>query len=273
MIPFIIGAVASVFLSELSKTQRMGKGGSVLLAPNGKPSKLTPEQWHLVRTPEFKAWFGDWENDADNASKVVDSNGEPLVVYHGTSTDFTIFKLEKPTIAAYGQGFYFTNDKNFASNYARGENSKILSLFLKIIKVFDIYEDEFPKEYEKYSEMSNNKGLSRDFTNKLISQGYDGVHAKNKYNENELVVFNPEQIKLADGTNTTFDAGNPDIRYKKGGFFRSDSATGGNLFVVYFDLNGKRKKMSFNVSTETTAKNSLKYIYPEATNLQVKKVY
>ena len=32
-----------------------------LLAPNGKPSKLTPEQWHQVRTPQFKRWFGDWE--------------------------------------------------------------------------------------------------------------------------------------------------------------------------------------------------------------------
>jgi hypothetical protein len=55
-----------------------------LLAPNGKPSNLTPEQWKLVRTPQFKAWFGDWENDPENASKVVDENGEPLVVYHGT---------------------------------------------------------------------------------------------------------------------------------------------------------------------------------------------
>ncbi len=30
-------------------------------APNGKPTNLTEEQWLLVRTPAFKAWFGDWE--------------------------------------------------------------------------------------------------------------------------------------------------------------------------------------------------------------------
>lgn len=212
-----------------------------LVAPNGKPSNLTPEQYKLVRTPEFKAWFGDWENDPKNASKVVDDNGEPLVVYHGTSTDFTIFKLEKPTIAAYGKGFYFTNDKNFASNYAREENSKILSLFLKIIKVFDIYEDEFPKEYEKYSEMSNNKGLSRDFTNKLISQGYDGVYAKNKYNENELVVFNPNQIKLADGTNKTFDGSNPDIRFKNGGKVQ-EFIRDGIVEIKMFDTTNEHSK-------------------------------
>ena len=61
----------------------LGGDMSKHLAPNGKPSNLTHEQWHLVRTPEFKAWFGDWENDPKNASKVVDSNGEPLVVWRG----------------------------------------------------------------------------------------------------------------------------------------------------------------------------------------------
>jgi hypothetical protein len=187
-----------------------------LLASNGKKSNLTPEQYKLVRTPEFKAWFGDWDNDPENASKVVDENGEPMVVYHGTSVDFTIFLSGKPTIAAYGKGFYFTNDKAFAQNYARGENGKILNLFLNIRKIFEIYEDELPIGYEKYSDMESNKGTSRDFTNKLISQGYNGVYAKNKYNENEIVVFEPNQIKLADGSNTTFDSNNPDIRYDMG---------------------------------------------------------
>jgi hypothetical protein len=32
-----------------------------LLAPNGKPSNLTPEQYELVRKPEFKKWFGYWD--------------------------------------------------------------------------------------------------------------------------------------------------------------------------------------------------------------------
>jgi hypothetical protein len=57
-----------------------------MIAPNGKPSNLTPEQYKMVRTPEFKVWFGDWENDPENASKVVDENGEPLVVYRGDTS-------------------------------------------------------------------------------------------------------------------------------------------------------------------------------------------
>ena len=47
-------------------------------------TELTYHQWVQVRTPEFKAWFGDWENDPDNASKVINpKTGEPLIVYHG----------------------------------------------------------------------------------------------------------------------------------------------------------------------------------------------
>jgi 16S rRNA G966 N2-methylase RsmD len=198
-----------------SNIDKFEKGG--LLAPNGNQSNLTPEQYKLVRTPQFKAFFGDWENDPSNASKVVDSNGEPLVVYHATNYEFNIFKKDNPTIGVYGQGFYFTNDKSFASNYARGINSKILSCFINVKKIFTIYNDELPNGYEKYSNMVDNKGISRDFTKKIISENYDGVYAKNKYNENEFVVFESNQIKLADGTNTTFDENNNDIRYAKGG--------------------------------------------------------
>ena len=53
-------------------------------APNGQPTNLTERQWVQVRTPAFKEWFGDWENDPENSSKVLDENGEPRVVHHGT---------------------------------------------------------------------------------------------------------------------------------------------------------------------------------------------
>ncbi|MDO4752285.1 MAG: hypothetical protein Q4A24_09290 [Akkermansia sp.] len=63
------------------------KAGTFMKAPNGKRSQLTEMQWLQVRTGAFKRWFGDWENDAENASKVVDENGEPLVVYRGARVD------------------------------------------------------------------------------------------------------------------------------------------------------------------------------------------
>jgi hypothetical protein len=51
--------------------------GTYLKAPNGKDTNLTPDQWAMVRTKNFKRWFGDWENDPENASRVIDENGEP----------------------------------------------------------------------------------------------------------------------------------------------------------------------------------------------------
>ena len=78
------------------------------MAPNGKPSNLSEQQWLQVRTPEFKAWFGDWEKHAkadnpvgslwsdDKVSKVVAENGEPLVVYHVTQKGgFTVMDPDK----------------------------------------------------------------------------------------------------------------------------------------------------------------------------------
>lgn len=56
------------------------KNGRYMLAPNGKKSNLNERQWVQVRTKAFKNWFGDWESDPESSSKVVDENGEPLVV-------------------------------------------------------------------------------------------------------------------------------------------------------------------------------------------------
>lgn len=59
-----------------------------MLAPNGQGSTLKKEQWIVVRTAAFKSWFGDWENNSAKASKVIDSNGEPLPVFHGSRAPY-----------------------------------------------------------------------------------------------------------------------------------------------------------------------------------------
>ena len=51
---------------------------------NKKIKKITQSQ-------QFVRWFGDWQNKPKTASKVVDGKGEPLVVYHQTGNDFTVF--------------------------------------------------------------------------------------------------------------------------------------------------------------------------------------
>ena len=92
-------------------------------APNGQPTNLTKDQWLTVRTDAFKNWFGDWENDPENASEVLDENGEPLVVYHGTvGGQFSIFNRDYASIEGdMGAGFYFTNSSaDVGENYEDG---------------------------------------------------------------------------------------------------------------------------------------------------------
>ena len=109
----------------LAKAPRDAEGN--LLAPNGKKSNLTERQYVQVRTKAFKEWFGDWENDPENASKVIDENGEPLVVYHGTNAEFTVFDNSKSD-SSY-KGFYFTDSKEMAGSY---KGDILMPVFLNI---------------------------------------------------------------------------------------------------------------------------------------------
>lgn len=69
---------------ELELVTRGKADGMYMKAPNGSPTSLDERQWVQVRTRAFKNWFGDWENAPEAASRIVDENGEPLVVHHGT---------------------------------------------------------------------------------------------------------------------------------------------------------------------------------------------
>lgn len=57
------------------------EGRAPLPAPNGEPSNLNREQWVLVRTPNFRRWFGDWE--AAQAQDWLDL-ADPVAVMQGT---------------------------------------------------------------------------------------------------------------------------------------------------------------------------------------------
>lgn len=99
--------------------------GKLLVKPGGPASNLDERQYAQVRTKAFKDWFGDWENDPENASKVVDENGEPLVVYSGRpykgTTDFSrTLKSQRNRYTHTNiikKGIYFTKDKEIAKSY------------------------------------------------------------------------------------------------------------------------------------------------------------
>lgn len=56
---------------------------------------------HVTKSQQFLKWFGDWQNNPKNASKVVDKDGKPLVVYHQTDADFTVFDTESKGAGRY----------------------------------------------------------------------------------------------------------------------------------------------------------------------------
>ncbi len=55
----------------------------------------------VIQSQQFKDWFGDWENNPGEASKVVDEDGKPKVVYHQTNSEFNTFDTKKEAAGQY----------------------------------------------------------------------------------------------------------------------------------------------------------------------------
>ena len=123
----------------------------------------------------FWKWF--------KGSKVVDFYGNPLIVYHGTNEDFNIFDKLKADNSVGLPAFYFTSDKNYSKEYG----SKIMPVYLKAKKLFDLSKNKLPNEW--YNVKTNNERVEL-----LKQQGYDGVFDYNG-GATEYVVFEPNQIK------------------------------------------------------------------------------
>ena len=221
--------------------ERALANGTFMLAPNGKPTHLTEQQWLQVRTQEFKDWFCDWINDPVNASKVVDENGEPKIVYHQTSADFTTFEVgragrgstdfETPIgifVKDTQENIFnsdgkqiplFANSKKVISFKDRNElinwlktNIPRYNDYLKELK--NIYEDElfdlFPGDsYEIGQEV---KEL---ITKHLKDLGYDGFELINDTGAgptiHTTVLFTSNQIKSATDNNGQFSSSNNNI--------------------------------------------------------------
>lgn len=209
--------------------------GSFMKAPNGKPSNLNERQWLQVRTAAFKDWFGDWEKEPENVSKVVDENGEPLVVYHGTEhpVPFSVFKSGKSGYL--GPGIYFTPELRGALQY-RGfydpESGMVYSCFVNMRKPLRISYAEKPAKvildmvsetaYESRAAVQANesKMLRKGDLSKVKRKGYDGIvwmpkgaYDANSFTSGEMLLFDSTQIKSATDNRGTFDGSNADITF------------------------------------------------------------
>lgn len=191
----------------LSRAPRNAKGQ--LLAPNGKVSNLTEKQYAQVRTKSFKDWFGDWENDPSESSKVVDENGEPLVVYHGSTKQFNTFKLDKiGSMSGDKSGFYFTNKRKIAKDYYSKETGSALGNFKVLFHIGSEYKssvyDVFLNSKNPYViNISDKEYINREqIIKEAREQGYDSVLFNNVIDgptvrQDVRIVFNPNQIKSA----------------------------------------------------------------------------
>lgn len=183
--------------------------GTFMKAPNGKPTNLNERQWLQVRTIAFKKWFGDWINNSSEASKVVDKNGEPLVVYHGTKYKWNILDPNKfgtnTDEGYYGRGLYLSSIKNKAEQYG-----KVMPLFVNIKNPIRVGTDP----NITIDEATNNIDIAENFNRKNYSLSYDGVlYSGSEGIYEEIVIANPNQIKSATSNIGEFSTTNDDIRY------------------------------------------------------------
>lgn len=209
----------------LDKAPRDSEGR--LLAPNDKPSNLPERLYAQVRTKEFKDWFGDWINDPKNASKVVDENGEPLVVYHNTPFKFSVFDMDHESRIFPGMSEPFGHvGTRETANTIKGNQ---LALFLNARN--PLHTDDFVHETASYmlSELykqgiisrdkySSLRGISNSELRKLmLSLGYDGTKYENKAEGGGISYsfISPNQIKPAGGENTTYSRTNDNIHFFK----------------------------------------------------------
>lgn len=221
--------------------------GTYMTAPNGEKTKLDAEQWATVRTANFKNWFGDWENDPENASKVVYENGEPMVVWHGRSAEFNTFEKKEGVRFIMGledkvksEGFFFSPDKDLAEEFAsnssrhRGGKANVVPCFLNIRRPMDLTGEDYDRIYEDVTGWEYMVGMDTQdnlwgimdeegMADKIKKKGYDGAifveEVDDSYEPTKIsyCALDANQIKSAENNNGDFSADNNDIRFSLAG--------------------------------------------------------
>ena len=145
-----------------------------------------------IDTPQFKRWF--------KGSRVVDEDGLPLVVYHGSDADFNAFDMSKGRSNMDIQGAFFSPYEEDAAGY--GGNVRAFYLSIKNPASESV-------AYSALRKFAGQNGAGIKAREYLQSLGYDGVY--NGYDE--YIAFSPEQIKSADKNIGLFDPKNPNVNF------------------------------------------------------------
>ena len=176
---------------------------------NKKIKKITQSQ-------QFVRWFGDWQNKPKTASKVVDGNGEPLVVYHQTGNDFTVFDTKhtgagefdskmptgifmKPTSDNIG----LRGNKQMAL-YANIRNPLTVNNRAELVRFYEKNIDGYKDAREdiRYA-IDDTKQEEVDFRKALTREEWASFYSSlNKYNQRDNLKISKNGILIPDEHNT-----------------------------------------------------------------------
>lgn len=168
--------------------------------------KLTLEDFNMMTVRDFVELSNE-----DNISKVVDDNGEPLVVYHHTnnpnlnkfSTDFeNYFAKDGGTKEA----IFFDEEKTGTLN-----RKYDLPVFLNI-KELNEYNETKQQLHDRgttYREVVNNSAKNNNKTGGVHMKDFDD---NKKEHQSVWIIHNSNQVKSATDNNGTFSYENDDIR-------------------------------------------------------------
>ncbi|GEM_PF-506875 len=155
-------------------------------------------------SPAFRKFF--------DGSKVTTPDGQPKMVYHGTSEGFYTFddaSLGNNTGHMTAPlGHFFAEKRSSAQRYAETASQgvpadeRVIDAYLSIKKPKSMTLDELMA--------IDSQKEARALRDKLQSQGYDGIHIPEA---RQWVAFKANQIKSATENRGTFDSNNPDIRF------------------------------------------------------------
>jgi len=158
-------------------------------------------------TPAFRRWF--------LGSKVVDEQGQPLVVYHGTLGQFSGFDLSKAGARTVGGAWagpaaYFSSSLRIARGYADARGGEVLPVWLSL-----------KNPYEVDADGASWRSVFPEVVDVARLRGHDGVIVRNvrdpaRYWDDDVVAttyvaFDPHQVKSATRNEGTFDPADPSI--------------------------------------------------------------
>ena len=227
------------------------------------------EYERTIHSDSFKNFFGDYEKDPQNASKVVDENGRPMIVYHGT--DLTLVNRSEPFWQFYddshfgtlGQAVFRRDSFEWMPKTADAlkRHSKVLPQKKTLTKIYPVYLNirnpkrvkDVPKDWEE-----THAEYWQQQIEKAKKQGYDGIVYLNEYEDTKhpadsWIAFYPEQIKSADVNRGTYDPTDRDTRHRQLEIFSDGQAFPIQSTSSYssYDVTGKRSTYTTDLLPDT----------------------